>query len=492
MNADEEKVLLYLKKHPKEVFEGLRGLGMNDAELAQILDRLAQKEAIELKSAKIRFAELTDEGKADLNLFPEELLLKELAGKGSLALNSIKNSIALSWAKRNGWILMMGNTVKLSEGGAKVAKDAKEYHPRVVLKTIGTTPKEQQNDIVENNADTVKVLEKRGLLLLKELRKITSVEITPIGMSMLELPGDDQSIGQLTREMILTRNWRKRGLRRYDVSAPSERIYSARLHPMHELIDIIREIWLSMGFIEGLGPIIESAFWNFDVLFAPQDHPTRDMQDTFFLSNPKVIDIDDIELLSRVKKMHQKSWGPVWREEVAKQALLRTHNTSVSAHYIKNFADLDKQEYPIKVFSIGRIFRNESGDYKHLAELYQYDGIIIGDNLTLANLIHTLREFYKRLGIEIGLKPSYFPFVEPGMEIFYFDKEHNDRIELCGAGIIRKEITKALGSDKTVLAWGGGIERLMFNMLKVGSLSDIYKNDIDWLRERERLRLQGV
>jgi len=261
---------------------------------------------------------------------------------------------------------------------------------------------------------------------------------------------------------------------------------------MHELIDIIREVWLSMGFIEGIGPIIESAFWNFDALFSPQDHPTRDMQDTFFLSNPKTIDVNDLELLSRVKKMHKKNWGPIWREEIAKQALLRTHNTSVSAHYINKFADLDKHEYPIKVFSVGRIFRNESVDYKHLAELYQYDGIIIGDNLSLANLIHTLKDFYRRLGIEVGLKPSYFPFVEPGMEVFYFDKEHNDRIELCGAGIIRKEITTALGSSKSVLAWGGGIERLMFNMLKIGSLSDMYKNDIGWLRERESLRLQGV
>jgi phenylalanyl-tRNA synthetase alpha chain len=136
----------------------------------------------------------------------------------------------------------------------------------------------------------------------------------------------------------------------------------------------------------------------------------------------------------------------------------------------------------VKLFSLGKVFRNESIDYKHLNELNQLDGIIIGNSLTLSNLIFTMREFYSYLGIDVKFKPSYFPFVEPGMEGYYYNKEHNDNIELFGGGIIRKEITKAMGTNKTVLAWGMGLDRMMFDYVETSSLSEIYRNQVGWLR----------
>jgi Phenylalanyl-tRNA synthetase alpha subunit len=108
--------------------------------------------------------------------------------------------------------------------------------------------------------------------------------------------------------------------------------------------------------------------------------------------------------------------------------------------------------------------------------------------LGLSELIGTLKLFYSQLGgFKIKIKPSYFPFVEPGLEVEYFDSEHNDWIELCGGGVIRKEITEALGTDKSVLAWGGGLDRLMFSRLGMESLTDLYKNDVDWLRKRKMI-----
>jgi phenylalanyl-tRNA synthetase alpha chain len=166
--------------------------------------------------------------------------------------------------------------------------------------------------------------------------------------------------------MITTGKWKNSKLRKYDIAAASEEIYPARFHPMHEFIDVIRGAWFNMGFREVSGPIIESAFWNFDALFSPQDHPTRDMQDTFFLKNPQKISIEDIELINRVKKMHVKNWKEAWKQDLAQQALLRTHTTSVSARYINKFANETVRNYPIKLFSVGKVFRNESIDYKHL------------------------------------------------------------------------------------------------------------------------------
>lgn len=207
-----------------------------------------------------------------------------------------------------------------------------------------------------------------------------------------------------------------------------------------------------------------------------------------------MMDIGDVALLERVKSMHLKGWGEEWRKEVASQPLLRTHVTSVSAHNIQRLANA-VEEYPLKLFSIGKVFRNESVDYKHLAELHQYEGIIIGKKLGMSNLIHTLKEFYSNIGFEIDkksliIKPSYFPFVEPGLEVSYVvDKEKGTTIELCGAGVIRKEITKALGTNNTVLAWGGGLDRLMFNVLDIKLLTELYDNNIGWLRKRGNLKI---
>jgi len=138
------------------------------------------------------------------------------------------------------------------------------------------------------------------------------------------------------------------------------------------------------------------------------------------------------------------------------------------------------------------VFRNESTDYKHLAELHQYDGIIVGDNLTLANLIDTLKKFYTKLGLDnFKFRPSYFPFTEPSLEAFYYDEEHGDYIELAGGGIIRKEIIKAMGINKTVLAWGGGVDRLMISnkIFGLDSIATLFKNDIGWLRTRGNLKV---
>ena len=90
---------------------------------------------------------------------------------------------------------------------------------------------------------------------------------------------------------------------------------------------------------------------------------------------------------------------------------------------------------------------------------------------------------------DLLFRPAYFPFVEPGLEIYYYDKRKNDSIELGGAGIIRKEITKAMGTNKTVLAWGPGLDRLMFNSLGIASISELYRNDVGWLRRRKELRI---
>jgi phenylalanyl-tRNA synthetase alpha chain len=486
------KLLDFIKNRKEsDVGSIAEGTGLSRDQVIWAVEALLEKKAVNAEKSRVAGASLTKEGREYMEMFPEERLVRSL--KGPLKAAEIDDKIGLIWAKKNGWITLEGDTVKVNSKGMEAASKGFEYGMRKILNELDGM-QSIDDGYMKKHADEIKALERRKLLNIEEKGFIGSVSITEEGRRMLESE-ESEGVGQLTKEMISSGSWKKMKFKRYDISAPAEESYAARLHPVREFINYVRHVWLDMGFVEVSGPIVESAFWNFDVLFSPQDHPTREMQDTFFLSNPKEISIEDVALLNRVKRMHKANWERIWKEELAKQALLRTQATSVSAHYIYKFANAVRGDYPVKLFSVGKVFRNESIDYKHLAELVQTDGIIIGDNLNLAHIIYTLKTFYQNLGFNVNnpkefrFKPSYFPFVEPGLEAMYYDREKGDWIELVGAGIIRKEITKALGTSKTVLAWGAGLDRLFFKALDIDALTTLYKNDIGWLRSRGRLKL---
>jgi len=491
------KILEFLKSRGEStVGEMQEAVGIGSDAMRWAIETLAEKKAVEVIRETRIVSELTDEGMHYLESMPEEAFVIEVrkSGESGIDVGSVKNSIGFMWAKRNGWIKIEKNKIRLTEAGEEYAKSGK-YTLRDVLSYLNGHTYVDENYLSKHRSE-IDTLKKRNLLSISEKSVLDSVKITEIGRRMLEEDSKESGINYLTKEMLLSGAWKNAKFKKYDINAPSEELYASRLHPVREFVNYVRSIWMNMGFVEVSGPIVESAFWDFDALFSPQDHPTREMQDTFFLSNPSQIGIEDLTLLGRIKKMHTSSWGDVWREELAKQALLRTHTTSVSAHYIYKFSKVLESEYPVKLFSVGKVFRNESVDYKHLAELTQYDGIIIGDHLSFANLVDTLRRFYESMGFDTNprskkfkFKPSYFPFVEPGVEALYYDEAKQDWIELIGGGIIRKEITRALGTKKTVLAWGGGIERLMFHFMDLDSLSTLYKNDVQWLRERGSLHI---
>ena len=480
-------MLKYIAAHSGAPLDELeQAMKLQKADAQRALDRLEHEGLVNVERRRIVTAKLTEEAQRYVSQFPEEALCRALLS-GPKKASEIHDSIALGWAVKNGWARTANGAVELTRAGKGAI--GRPYGLRELLARLNDATEGEQDRLAKERRDAFDLLAKRKLITVSESGIVAGISITPAGEASLKRPESAMAggeLGQLTKELLLSKGWKGKAFKSYDVNAPSDTLYPARLHPMHEFLDKVRRIWLDMGFTEVDGPIIESSFWNFDALFSPQDHPTREMQDTFYLSNPKVIDIGDAELMARVKAMHEKGWKGVWEDTIARQAVLRTHATSVSARHIYKYAKYDGDD-PLKLVSIGRVFRNESIDYKHLAELHHSDGIIIGKRLSLANLIHTLKEFYAQLGLDVRIKPSYFPFVEPGMEVTYYNEEHGDWIELCGAGVIRKEITDALGNKNTVLAWGPGLDRLMFNELKIGSLTELYSNDVDWLRTRKEL-----
>ena len=267
-----------------------------------------------------------------------------------------------------------------------------------------------------------------------------------------------------------------------DVEADVPELFVARTHPLKDTIDEIREIFVTLGFSEIFGNMTQSSFWNFDALFTPQDHPARELQDTFFLDDVSAKKIGTAEQIRNVSDSHKKNWRYQWDIHEARKMVLRTHTTCVT---IKHLAENKPDE--ARIFSLGRVFRNEKVSYKHLVEFNQIEGIVVGKDANLRNLMGIQREFYKRIGItKIKFWPTFFPYTEPSLQTMVYNEKLGKWIELFGMGIFRPEVTKPLGITKPVLAWGGGIERIA--MLKYGltDVREFYNNDLGWLRSNTK------
>lgn len=291
-------------------------------------------------------------------------------------------------------------------------------------------------------------------------------------------------IAEITPELLQSDDWKEAEFRPYDVSLEASMPRSGRSHPMQALIERIRSIFLEMGFSELVDDYVQTAGWNMDSLFIPQDHPAREMQDTFYLDEPKKITLDP-KLLADWKAIHEHGgdtestgWGGQFSEEISQKGLLRTHTTVNTIQYLaQNPTD------PCRVFAIDRVFRKESIDRTHLPEFHQIEGIIMEPGANLGMLVSTLKTFYAKMGYpEVRVRPAYFPYTEPSLEVEV--KWRGKWLELGGAGIFRPEVTEPLGIKDPVCAWGMGLERLAMLVLGLDDIRQLYISDLEWLRNQ--------
>jgi phenylalanyl-tRNA synthetase alpha chain len=321
---------------------------------------------------------------------------------------------------------------------------------------------------------------KRGILMESETVKYV-ISITPEGISLAKQGLDlKEEIGTLTREQILSGAWKTASLRKYDIKKLPKTVYPGKAHPYQRLIDEMRQILLEMGFTEMHGEIVQSAFWNFDALFQPQDHPAREMQDTFYLNEQAPLS----EGWERLRDMHEHGgetsstgWGGKWNPEKAKQCVLRTHTTSLSIQYLACHP-----EPPVKAFCIGRVYRREAIDPTHTPEFEQLEGIVMDKDVTFRHLLGFLKEFYTRMGFEdVRFRPGFFPYTEPSVEPeIYVDGL--GWVEMGGAGVFRQEVTAPWGVTSPVLAWGLGVSRVAMLRMGLKDLRQLYQSDLEWIR----------
>jgi len=449
---------------------------------------LSGKGLVDIVERRKRYVKLTERGEKTLKEgLSERRIAEYLKKKGitSIPIKDIKDILdkseinpALGHLKRKG-------IAKIEKGVIHFKTLDYRDEEEEVLKNIKI-----DGNIEKYPSEILDILKKRGLIEIEEITE-RSIKLTEKGKEYIKEPIEiKEEITQLTREDIITGRWKECYIRPYDVGVPTEEVYPAKYHPLTRVIYEVREVLLSMGFKEVKSPIVETEFWNFDVLFEPQDHPARDMQDTFFLKYPKSGSIPE-ELLRKVKEVHErgivdgrkisKGWNYKFQEEISRRTVLRTHTTVSSIRYLASLSQEEKEKSH-KVFCIDRVFRNEAIDYKHLPEFYQCDGIVMDKDVNFDNLIGILVEFLKRLGFEkVRVRPAYFPFTEPSLEAEVY-LEGKGWLEILGAGIFRPEVLEPLGIDKPVLAWGIGLSRLAMLKLGLKDIRELHRNDLKWLK----------
>ncbi|AKB46322.1 Phenylalanyl-tRNA synthetase alpha chain [Methanosarcina sp. Kolksee] len=485
LTINEKKVLLALEEigsAAPEKLEEKSGLQVDAAMQAAFM--LEEKELVSVSEKVLERYSLTKEGEEyTKNGLPERQIIDFL--KKPTSLEELRShfspqmvGIATGWLVKKGWA-KIENGVMVPSGNVYAGKDEETL--------AAFTGKAKTLEELGSDQGTIKDLLKRKLIIKHE-EKFRTVSITDAGNALaaqgLVL---EEEIAQLTPDLLKSGAWKEKKFRPYRLDITPKPLYGAKIHPYRRLIEQMRQIFLEMGFAEIKGGIIQSSFWNFDALFQPQDHPARDMQDTFHLDSTCEL---PTEYFENVAAMHEHGgeidscgWGGIWDKELSRRNVLRTHTTSVTVKYLA-----DHPISPVKAFCIDRAYRRETIDPTHTPEFEQLEGVVMDKDMSFADLLGLLAEFYHRMGFEeVRFRPGYFPYTEPSVEPEVY-VDGLGWVELGGAGVFRREVSEPLGIKDPVLAWGLGVSRLAMLKLGLKDLRLLYQSDIDWLRKSEVCR----
>lgn len=453
----EKKIITSLRANQEQTPDQLESsTGFSADQIRRGIEWLKLKDLADVTETKTRKLRL---GKNGLESFqkglPERRLLR-LLESGPRTLSDLQRELgsvfgpSIGLSRKNNWITSSSsNQVSLTNPPLVLPGEQ-------ALKHIG------EGSLEKINSDDLSVLLKRPDFVIEDILTTKQITLSKAG-KLVQL---SDSSGEI------------------DVEAKVPEIFIARTHPLKDIIDEIREIFVTLGFSEVFGNLTQSSFWNFDALFTPQDHPARELQDTFYLDGLYDKKIATAQQIKNVSESHKSHWHYLWDINEAQKMVLRTHTTCVT---IKHLSESKSDE--ARIFSLGRVFRNEKVSYKHLVEFNQIEGVVIGKDASLRNLMGIQREFYKRIGItKIKFWPTFFPYTEPSLQTMVYNESLGKWIELFGMGIFRPEVTKPLGITKPVLAWGGGIERIAMLKYGLNDVREFYNNNLDWLRSATKCR----
>lgn len=278
-----------------------------------------------------------------------------------------------------------------------------------------------------------------------------------------DLEKKQKEIQKTSEESILRKEW-------LDVTRPGIKPEKGHLHPITKITREVVEIFSSLGFETIEGPEVETEWYNFDALNIPENHPAREMHDTFWLKQPQV---------------NQK--------DPKKHLLLRTHISNLQVRF------MEKRNPPFRFIAPGRVYRYEASDASHDIQFNYIEGMMVGKNISIANFKAVIQEFFSRLfakGVKIRLRPSYFPFTEPSFEVDISCVTCNAKgcsickksswLELAGAGMVHPNVFKNAGynpKDAQGFAFGIGLDRLAMMKYKIPDIRLFRSGDLRFLKQ---------
>lgn len=318
-------------------------------------------------------------------------------------------------------------------------------------------------DVKSLDALKVKYLGKKGELtaILKQMGKLSAEERPVMGQLANKVREDIDSAIEEKGASLKEKEKQERILsEKIDVTMPGKVHTIGRMHPLNIVMREIEEIFLGMGFEIADGPEVEYDYYNFEALNLPPNHPARDTQDTFYIT-------DNI--------------------------LLRTQTSSVQVHVMEN------KKPPIRIISPGKVYRSDAIDATHSAVFHQIEGLVVDKGITMGDLTGTLEMLMKRLygdDCKIRLRPHHFPFTEPSAEVdvmcFNCKGEGckvckgEGYIELLGAGMVHPKVLENCGIDSTVysgFAFGLGLERVVMRRYAINDMRLLFENDLRFLEQ---------
>ncbi|WP_122639313.1 phenylalanine--tRNA ligase subunit alpha [Romboutsia sp. Marseille-P6047] len=331
------------------------------------------------------------------------------------------------------------------------------------LKDIALGEIQDASTIEELEGLRVKYSGKKGQLtaIMKEMGKLSAEERPVVGkVANIVREAIEGGINTKKEEIKAIEKEKQLASEVIDVTMPGKTFTVGKKHPISQIIDEVSEIFMGLGFSIAEGPEVETIENNFDALNAPKDHPSRDMSDTFYINS---------------------------------ELLLRTQTSPVQVRTMKS------QDLPIKVISPGRCFRFDSPDATHSPMFHQIEGLVVGKNVTMAQLKGTLDNFVKKLfGEETKTKfrPHNFPFTEPSAEVdvtcFKCGGEgcamckQEGWIEILGAGMVHPNVLRNCGIDPEVysgFAFGMGVERIGMLKYEIDDIRLLFENDMRFLNQ---------
>lgn len=457
-------------------------LGVEHQRLVSVIQSLWADGFVTMETHSRSWLAPTDEGKAVLkNGSPEFKVWSAVKqASGGMTLSQLEALVGVDVAKIGVGAAMKERWLRRDKADGEtiltIAKDSIEDVARLLLSTL-----ESVNPVAEKQLIRRKLAAKQTATYFK-VDKGANYKSTRA-----------KKCADLTIDALKDGSWQTAEWKAYNFATLGERSGGGYVQPLLKVRAEFRKILMGMGFEEmPTNRWVESSFWNFDALFQPQSHPARDAHDTFFVKEPAHALTKPEDYYERVKTVHVSGgYGSIghrspFDDTEASKNILRTHTTAVSARMLY---ELGKQQpfAPKRFFSIDRVFRNESMDSTHLCEFHQVEGLVADYDLSLSNLIATIRTFFAKIGItQLRFKPAFNPYTEPSMEVFGYHPTLKKWTEIGNSGMFRPEMLKPMGlpDNVRVIAWGLSLERPTMIKFSINNIRDLFGHKADMTRTK--------